>query len=290
MTRLADIKTALEQSILQSSYFDRIIARDVDRMGDNPGARPRIIEGRTPSVLCIHGFTGAPQEVFIGCDVAQELGLAAEAPLLPGHGTSSLDLAGTNFSDWLGEAKRSFDRLRKRGPVVILGLSMGSLIATELCLSAPGDVAGLILISNAFWLKSPYPSWALSVADWLSLSDFRLKKAESDLGDEEAKRDHLSYPAQPMRGGIEVLHAGTRLRERLSDIHCSTLILHGARDRVCPVENAWRAAQRLGTRDCRVTVFPHSHHILTRDGERHRVRAEIKTFVQEVIERRSSVK
>ena len=231
-------------------------------------------------MLCLHGFTGTPQEVRLGCEVAEELGLAAEAPLLPGHGTSSMDLSKTDFSDWLAAARLSFDRLRARGPVILMGLSMGSLLATELSLSAPGDVAGLILASNAFWLQAPYPAWALCAADALALPNVRLKKDGPDIGDESARRSHVTYPAQPLHGGIEVLRAGRRLRQRLGDVRRPTLILHGGRDQVCPVSNAWRVAERLGSNDRRVVIFPASHHILTRDREREQVRDEILRFAR----------
>ena len=48
-------------------------------------------------MLCIHGFTGTPAEVRIGCEVAESLGLASEAPCLAGHGASSADLALTTY-------------------------------------------------------------------------------------------------------------------------------------------------------------------------------------------------
>jgi esterase/lipase len=64
----------------------------------------------------------------------------------------------------------------------------------------------------------------------------------------------------------------------LSKVHCPTLILHGARDRVCPVENAWRVANLLGTSDVRVVILPRSQHIITRDVERDQVARELRDF------------
>jgi esterase/lipase len=46
---------------------------------------PLAVPGRAPAVLAIHGWSGTPQEVALVVEVAGELGLEAEAPLLPGH-------------------------------------------------------------------------------------------------------------------------------------------------------------------------------------------------------------
>ena len=70
-----------------------------------------------------------------------------------------------------------------------------------------------------------------------------------------------------------------RLRERLGELRCPTLILHCARDRVCPVSNAWRVAERLGSEDCRVVILTRSRHILTRDREHAAVRREVSDFL-----------
>ena len=269
----------LNSALLDRRWLDGFVARDADSIAQRTEVASIAVSGLAPSILCLHGFTGVPHEVRLGCDVASSLGLAARAPLLTGHGTSSLDLANTRYEDWFSAAKAAFDELRARGPVFLLGLSMGSLLATELCLSAPGDVLGLILVSNAFWLKTPYPAWALAAADRLNLPNFRIKKGGSDIFDLEARLSHISYQAQPLHGAVDVLRAGERLRARLADVHRPTLVLHGGRDQVCPVENAWRVAERLGSGDSRVVIFPKSHHILTRDCERTEVAAEIRRFV-----------
>lgn len=253
----------------------------IPSLAGQPGTSPIALAGRTPSLLCIHGYGGVPREVELGIEVARELGLAARAPVLRGHGTVPRDTAELRFEDWLGGLREDFDLLRKEGPVVLLGLSLGSLLATALYLEAPGDVAGLVLISSAFWLSSPMPGTALDWADRLGLPDFGMPKTGGpDLGDAEAKRTHLSYEVQPVHAAVSLLRAGERLREELFRIHCPTLLLHGALDRVCPVNKAFEAASRMTETDARVVVFPRSHHILTRDVEAGAVRAELTEFLE----------
>lgn len=272
--RLLDWATALRRHDLPGGLTS---------LASQPGAAPLRQSGRQPTVLCIHGFGGVPREVELGVASARAVGLGSSAPLLRGHGTLPKDTANLRFDDWLASARVEFDREREKGPVILLGLSLGSLLATALYLEAPADVLGLILVSSAFWLASPVPGLALDLAERLHLPDFGMPKtAGPDLGDEEAKKTHLSYEVQPVHAAISVLRAGERLRRELHRVHCPTLLLHGALDRVCPVAGAWKAAALMPDADVRVVVFPHSHHILTRDVEAAQVGQEIESFLRRV--------
>jgi carboxylesterase len=251
-------------------------------ISQRPASQPRTIEGEPPTVLCLHGFTGVPGEVDIGLDVAKSLGLRAHAPLLAGHGLDARALSATRYEDWLASGRDAFEAARTCGRVILVGQSLGSLIATELTLGAPGAVAGLVLMANPFWLKSPHPGLSLRVASTLGVRDFFVPKKGPDLGDPEAYRTHVTYDAQPAHAAMSLEAAGRRLRQELFRLHRPTLILHGARDRVCPVKNAWKVAERVGTSDVRVVVFPRSHHILARDRDRESVKDEIRTFIQRV--------
>lgn len=272
--------------MVQTSWLSRWLsgfdARQFADISKHEASRPRTIDGEPPTLLCLHGFTGVPGEVDIALEVAERLGLRAEAPLLAGHGLDARALSQTRYDDWLSSARTAFDAARRRGRVILIGQSLGSLIATDLTLSAPGAVDGLVLMANAFWLKSPHPGLSLRMAGAVGLRDFFVPKKGPDLGDLEAYRTHVTYDAQPAHSAMSLEAAGRRLRDELFRLHRPTLILHGARDRVCPVQNAWKVAERIGTRDVRVVIFPRSHHILARDIEKDRVRDEISAFVTRV--------
>jgi carboxylesterase len=239
-----------------------------------------VSEGRAPAVLALHGFGGTPQEVALVVDVARELGLHAEAPLLPGHGQRVADLAALRFPTWLEAAEQHYQRLAERGPVLVTGLSMGALLALHLAAAHPETTAGVVAMANAVWLKSPFPTLAMKLADRLRIPDFWLPKSGPDLGDREQRALHLTYNAQPVRAAISLLRAGESFSAELHRVKAPTLILHGALDQVTPVSNAWRVAVRLGTTKKRVVIFPRSHHILTRDVEREAVRCEIVQFLR----------
>lgn len=244
---------------------------------------PISVAGRPPAVLALHGFGGTPQEVALVVDVARELGLAAHAPLLPGHGVTVRELAASRWDDWFAGAEAALlDVAPNDGDVILVGLSLGSLLTTALALKHPARVRGLCLLANAFWLAAPFPAWALAAVERLHLPDFSLKKLTSDIADPEARRTHLTLGAQPVHAAVDVWQAGRRLRPRLAELRCPTLIVHGARDRVCPPKNAQRVAELVGSSDKRCRTLWRSRHIITRDLERALLHEELHAFFARV--------
>jgi carboxylesterase len=246
-------------------------------------ADPLLVAGKAPHVLALHGFSGTPQEVALVVDVARELGLGAEAPLLPGHGQRVSDLAPLRFADWLAAAEQHYAKLAERGPVIVAGLSMGALLALHLAAKYPDTTTSVIALANAVWLSSPWPTLPLKLIERLRLPDFSMPKSGPDLGDREQRALHLTYNAQPLHAAISLLRACELFSQELHRVRAPTLILHGALDRVTPVSNAWRLSVRLGSVDKRTVIFPRSHHILTRDVEREAVRREIMQFLRRFV-------
>jgi carboxylesterase len=203
---------------------------------------------------------------------------------LPGHGVRVSDLAPLRFADWLAAAEAHYARLAADGPVVVAGLSMGSLLAFHLAANHPESTLGVIALANAMWLKSPWPTWGLKLADRLRIPDFWMPKSASDLGDREQRVLHLTYNAQPVRAAISLMRAGEALAPQLHRVKAPTLLLHGALDAVAPASNAGRVSVRLGAIHKRTVILQRSHHILTRDVERDTVRTEISRFLREITE------
>jgi pimeloyl-ACP methyl ester carboxylesterase len=135
-----------------------------------------------------------------------------------------------------------------------------------------------VMLANATWLSAPSSS-ALAFFDRFGLPDLWVPKLTSDIADPVARRAHLTYGAQPVQSAISVQRAGPIVREQLPRIGCPVLIVHGARDRVCPVSNAERVAELIGSQHKRVVILPRSRHIVTRDLERKVVASELRAFL-----------
>jgi carboxylesterase len=238
--------------------------------------------GSAPAVLALHGFGATPHEVLLAVEVAQSFGLRALAPLLPGHGSSVYDLAETRWYDWQRSADEGLRELtRGAEPAIVVGSSMGSLLALDLAARFPERVRGVVALAPATRLPWPFPSLALALVCGLGIRDFTTRKGGVDIRDPELRRTQITYDRQPAYAGNEVRLAGRRVESRLGSIRCPALIMHGQHDHVCPVSNARRVYQKLGTPswEKELVILPRSFHIITRDVEADVVRAHLEKFV-----------
>ena len=247
---------------------------------DDGGAFMR--DGRSPCVVAFHGFTGTTAEIRPLLDVLEERSFAVHAPLLSGHGSHPAKLQDVTFDVLVAEMQRELDLARdKHEHVVLAGFSLGSLIAMELASRSPAGLLGLVLLGNAVTLAPPVGT-ALGFIDrrgWSFPDWYLLKLWSSDVRDPEQRKRIASYDRDPLRAALEVYRAGVRVRERLGQITCPTLILHGARDRVCPASNVQLVAGALGSREVRTGTYAQSGHLVAADHDRAGVAATVAGFV-----------
>ncbi len=243
--------------------------------------------GHHPAVLAFHGYTGTPSELRPLIDRLAHEGYAVRAPLLPGHGTASTDLQNVRFDEVVEFGRRELERVRQRHARVILaGFSYGSLLALHLAADAghASWLQGLVLLGNA--LKLPFYSrgpLAIAARTGRGLPDaYMMKIRAADMRDRVEARRITTYDRQPLRAALEVYRAGKRERARLPDVHCPTLVLHGAHDLVCPPSNAAFAAARLGATDVTTKVYARSAHIIAADVDRLDVQADVLAFLARV--------
>jgi carboxylesterase len=248
---------------------------------------PRRHLGGAPALLGLHGFGATPRELDPVIDVAVELGLCASAPLLPGHGTTLEQLATTGWEDWYRAADRELSRLAADSgePVVLAGLSLGSLIAMHLAATRGATVRGLILLSPPTRLAWPWPDWFLgAVGPWVPRW-FALPKRRPDALRAQARSEQLGYRGYPLRAATEVRDAGQRTLSLLGRIRCPTLIVEGQHDRVCRPGNAREILRKLGARDKHAVLLGRAAHLVTRDYDVDRLVDHVRSFLERVGEK-----
>ncbi|MGD0527879.1 MAG: alpha/beta fold hydrolase [Polyangiaceae bacterium] len=247
------------------------------------GERELFAEGRAPCVVALHGFGGTVAELRPLLDALARAGYAVDAALLAGHGSRVEELQDLGFDAWLeGARARARAAREKHGRIVLLGFSLGSLVAMELASEQPEGLAGLVVLGNALTLapimRVPLELWHRTGRPLPDV--YMLKPLAGDLVDRSAMERLVTYDRHPVRAALEVYLAGHRVRKRVDRIVCPTLILHGRRDRVCPWKNAVWLAEHIGARDVSVRLFEKSAHVLALDGERDEVAAEVLRFLE----------
>ena len=249
--------------------------------GDGP--RELFADGRAPALVAFHGFGGTASELMPLLRATEGAGFAVDAAVLPGHGTGAEDLQGQTFETWLAAARaRAEAAAEKHGRVVLLGFSMGSLLALQLASERPPWLVGLAALGNAVTVRA-HTSWPLGIWDRsrAPMPDaYFLKPFAADLVDPALMDKIVTYDRHPLRAALEVYRAGARVRPLVGRIDCPTLILHGRCDRVCHWKNAPWLASHVGARDVTVRIFEQSAHVLACDREREDVAAEVVRFMK----------
>ncbi len=240
-------------------------------------------------VLLLHGFGGEPFEMLGLASVLEAVGFATAVPLLPGHGTTETDWAGTGWNDWLGAAEAEYLRLEKQcGRVACCGLSMGGSLC--LALGQRHRPAGIVTLASPVFLFRLFP---YAAADW-RLPLLPLLRTVRPLWP-SSPRSEASRQRMPWQGyeqyvslaALASFMAGLRqVRQGLARVRSPLLVVHAEKDGTAPEANAPEIFRNVGSEQKELVLLPvtsdgTSHHVLTTHCDhKDRVEALVKNFMQ----------
>ena len=222
-------------------------------------------------LVCLHG---AQQDGFCWAALARRLASSARrilAPDLPGHGSNReapLDSV-DRLADWL---LAWLDR-QALPRVVLVGHSLGSLVALEAAARQPGRVTGLILIGTAAPMRvaprlletaASDPARAMATVNRGSHSLRGWLAAPSTVGLWSPAINLRLMERQPPESLAIDLAACDRYAGGLAAagrVRCPTLIVTGSEDRMTPPAAARPLIERLA--DVRVTRLACGHAFMT---------------------------
>lgn len=119
-------------------------------------------------VLIIHGFAGTIEDISPLSKFLLDQGFITACTKLKGHTGNSSDLVKTNYIDWIDSAEKSLvELLEQCEKVVIIGFSMGGLIAANIALKH--KISGIITLST------PIYHWDIKRICSNIVGDFRTK-------------------------------------------------------------------------------------------------------------------
>lgn len=227
-------------------------------------------------VLFIHGFTGGTYEVqpFVTY-VKKNTDWAVEVPTLPGHGVT-LDLRHVSSQNWLMEAELAMRKLRKRvDRVIVVGFSMGGLIAMYLALRYPVDK--LILLSAAARYISPR----------VLLEDVRIIITESITKKYTPNTFYHLFNYKlthtPLRATFEFLKIVKTVQPYYKAIQCPVCIVQGEKDGIVPISTAQHLYKELGSVDKKLITSPVGKHHICYSADNEKWFSQVLQFMQKKI-------
>lgn len=230
-----------------------------------------------PAVVFVHGLGGSWKNWLENLPaVAQHR--RAVALDLPGFGESEMPEGEISISAYADCVETVCERLGL-GPIDLVGNSMGGFVAAELAIRRPErvhrlclvDAAGISIVDLRRWPTRTLMRVIAVQAGWSSGQRVILLRP---------RLRHLAFRAvmrHPTRLALDLVAAQAGgpgmpgfllamdallsydFRERLSEISCPTLIVHGEQDMLVPVEDAWEFRALIP--DSQLRILPDTGHV-----------------------------
>lgn len=243
-------------------------------------ADPLVTRARYPlGVLLLHGLTSSLATVAALVPPLEARGLPYAMPTLRGHGTRSEDLRGVSWHHWYEDGERALDTLLDRCErLVVMGLSMGGLVALHLAAHRPERLAGVVLVAPALRLNIT-GIWLLP----LLARSGRHARVDPRRAFEELSlaADSTNYLDIPLTAVHSLTQFGKLVERELPRVQVPLQILYPPRDRVVRPASARIIYERTGTPLAQKTLlaFERSGHEMLQDQQRDEVVAAIMAFI-----------
>jgi carboxylesterase len=241
--------------------------------------------GAGASALLIHGLNGTPYEMrWLGEQLAAA-GIRVRGVKLKGHAGAPEELGDSNYDNWYESVVQGFEELRSYGdPNVVIGLSMGAVLAARLAIDQREAVGGIAMLAPAFFIPrlTTLALRAVQRVGGLAKNLYVRNESGSDIHDSAARRIHPAAKLLPLSAPINLLDLSKMVRRRLERITQPALVIYSRQDHICPiVRNQPFVTRHLGSAERRDVVLEESYHVNTVDTEKHLVAAEVGAFVEQ---------
>lgn len=218
-----------------------------------------------PPLILLHGFTDS---WFSYSHVIAALAARFHVFALSqrGHGDSDRPAAGYAMADLAADVIAFMD-VQGLDQAAVIGHSMGSIVATELALAAPGRLNALVLMgANTSWNTPEIVAFREVVATLADpvpaefVREFQGSTAFEPLPEAFMGRvvaESLKLPARVWRAGLAG-HIAADYEGRLGTIRTPTLVLGGEADAYCPADKQRELAARLANAELK--LYPRLGH------------------------------
>ncbi len=226
-------------------------------------------------VLVLHGFTSHLKTVDGLKPYLDKHHIKSVFPVLRGHGTKFKDLEGVTHRDWYADAEKALLTLSKSvDKVIVVGLSMGGLVALELATKHAQKLAGLVVVAPALKFADPFsvltPLLSKVVPYWPSPNAFHDKKLS------KLSQNYKWFPTSAFASLYEY---SQKIEKELPKVKTPILILHSKKDQVIAPKTANIIYENVSSEYRDIKWFYKSGHEMMQDLESKEVFESIMNFI-----------
>lgn len=237
--------------------------------------KPVFAKHGAKAVLLLHAYSGSPNDVRMLCRFLESRDYTVYTPMFSGHGTANPeDILMETTDQWKKDILEAISFLKKEGyeSIVVLGLSMGGILAMDLLTKGePGIVGGGAFCSPLFKTENHVPENFFSYAQKvITYSDLEQKQQEAIL-------ENVPQLVKSQLDAIEKI--GENVSLQLDKITVPVFLAQGGRDEMIDPKTVFKTAQGLSRTRFTLQWYPKSGHVVTVDQERKRLEQDVADFL-----------
>lgn len=233
-------------------------------------------EKQSIGCLLIHGFTSHRSSLEALIPELDRRGIPWHYPILAGHGTKPDDLKNVTWQDWQQDVEQGLKYLLGTVErVVVIGLSMGTLLALELAERHPTEVVGLVLLSPTLHFQIKLSKYTPTLTRFLKKFPNPSPAKFSSLRYAKLDRGYSWFPTSAFRHYWERTQNFDSVIVRVSQ---PTFIIHSKHDLVGKPSGAQHIFDNIISKQKELVWLEKSGHEILLDAEVPKVLEHIFSF------------
>lgn len=230
-----------------------------------------LLEGNEVGILLIHGFTATTAEVRLLADFLHTAGYTIHSPLLPGHGTSLLDLQDRTWEEWIECAENGYQVLKEKSKYTFVGgESMGGLLALYLASVHP-EISAVFAFAPAVKVRR---LWSTQY-----LRHFKRFVAKKNMDDGLLWK---GYKYHPIKAGYQLYHLQRMMQNKYEHIQQPVYISLGGKDVTIDNLAVEKIFRKLPSNKKSLTYYQNSGHCLILDKDWKDIAMTTKTIIENI--------
>ncbi|MGM9988128.1 MAG: alpha/beta hydrolase [Bacillaceae bacterium] len=234
------------------------------------------------AILFIHGFLEGPNQFQYLIDIVLQREIAVYSILLPGHGATAKEFVKSNLSQWINYVDEQINRLRERyKQIILVGHSMGSLLALNACLENDKQIVGVIAIATPLKIRLTFRGFMCA----LKVVFNRIK--EEDVYTKSLYESY-SIEAPPLLGYLsyiprylDLFKLVRMVRKNVHHLKVPTLIIHSQQDEFVRKKSVRLFESKLNC-TYKIITLPKSGHFYYVEEEREQIKLACQQFIDEL--------
>lgn len=227
-------------------------------------------------VLLLHGYTSALDAVSGIVPKFESEAIDYKMPTLRGHGTKYQDLRNVQAVDWLQDAQKSYEQLLQTHPkVLVIGLSMGGLLALNLAAQNPETCLGIVTWAAALTLKNPAAHFAGIIKHFV-----KFWPGQESFNDPECRKNNKNYSHFSTDSFNSLYLFAQETRSILPQVRAPLCVIHSKKDQVVKPKSAETIFKNVHSPYRELHLLAHSGHELGQDLQCNEVFEITMQFIQ----------